>query len=247
MKMIQADLHNHLGRNGEFSSFNNVIDLAHERLGDGGIFGIVNTGEGRSKERCEIFFNSPGYDRDSILDRRFIFVPEKNIYVARMQEVFTEQGHLVVGDLPIGVYIQDGNSLEYSAEQTKDRGGTTISPHPFSPMRGTGQYLNDHPEVLKFIDGFETYNGSAALFHGANRKAKRFYDTVVKGYYDTGQCSFTDGHDEEVIARCSTALPKTSLEFLAESIRANKEETGLIKKPIIKDAAIHAIRMVTGI
>lgn len=73
--LVNMDLHNHLGKGGRFSSFNEVIDMAQRNLGYGGIFGVVDTNENES--RYEKFVNSPGYKR--FRRGNVTHVPEKHI------------------------------------------------------------------------------------------------------------------------------------------------------------------------
>ena len=87
---IKADLHNHLrtSSNLQDEDFNQSIDLAHRRLGSGGVFGMINF----SDTRYEKFSELGGYQRVYVgPQKNAIYVPEKDILVVKGQEVPTEQ------------------------------------------------------------------------------------------------------------------------------------------------------------
>jgi hypothetical protein len=52
---IKADLHNHLrtSSNISYSDFNNSIDIALDRLGSGGMFGMINFDDKRYEKYIE--------------------------------------------------------------------------------------------------------------------------------------------------------------------------------------------------
>lgn len=258
MKKIKIDLHNHLGRNGKFSSFDNVLDIAYENLGDGGIFGIVKTGVGESWERYQRFVDSSGlYGKEFIGDKgNVVFVPEKNIYAVSAQEVSTEQGHLLVVGLDEKQRIEDNKSLEYSLKDASDKEGKSVLVHPYS-KNGVGKYLEEHLGLLDFLCGYEVYNGSAELCipkvlpWKANKKAVISYFSKGMNLKNVGMCCFTDGHDERVVGRCSTKISEINasdsesfFNSLEKNIREKKGPVDLVKCSNKWDAFKHAFNMV---
>lgn len=255
MNNVKTDLHNHLGRNGKFSNFNNVINIAHKNLGEGGIFGITKTSSGESWERYKRFVDSPGYKRDFIGDgENLVYVPEKDVYVISLQEISTEQGHLLSIGLPEKTKVDDEKPLEYSLEKVRESGGISVLPHSYG-RKGAGEFLEENLKLLEFLCGYEVYNGSSALWipkifpRDVNRRAQEFYERI-KNDYNIGAVSFTDGHNEKVIGMCSTGIAKISKEeffnSLERGIRNNKDERNLIKRPNKLDAFKHAVNMASG-
>jgi hypothetical protein len=141
-KQMKADLHNHLGRNGANPGFDETIDLVYNKLGENFAFGICNSTP--TDYRFENFVNQKGkYERVWLDDeKRFLLVPEKQIYVVGAEEVGTKQGHLVVAGMPSNKKIQKNDktlSLEDALESAGDFNGIKIAAHPFS-RDGLGNY-----------------------------------------------------------------------------------------------------------
>lgn len=137
--MIKADLHNHLGRNGSFSSVNEVVDMASARLGPGGVFGIVNSNQ--EDKRYERFADSPGYERQEIGDiRNGVYFPDKDITAVRVQEISTRQGDLLVAGLKKHLNLGDNRQLEDSLNEATDYNGVRFLVHPFY-KHGIGSHL----------------------------------------------------------------------------------------------------------
>ncbi len=217
---IKADLHNHLST---FSNipreFNKTIDITKKRLGTKGILGIINTND----KRYETFSNLSGYDRENIGNA--LYIPKKDIWVLRGQEVFTKQGHLIVVGLEAGFNLQNNRNLEDSLKESKDNKGIIIAVHSFF-IGGIGPYLIKNHKLLKYFDGIEVRNGEA--FYG-NKKAKMFYE-LIKDDFDLGALSFSDGHSLYEIGNCYTSLNNFSFNDseelnnnLRESIKQHKK------------------------
>jgi len=248
--MAKADLHNHLGSQGKNPGFDETINLAYNKLGNGGIFGIANSDD----FRYENFINQKGgkYERVPLLesDKRMIYVPDKNILVVKCQEMFTKQGHVLATAMPYkeNVNTKDAKSAIRAAKNLE---ASLISVHPFYQF-GIGNFLRENPELLQSFSSWEIFNGSAefsfpfVLPRNANVKALDFYATENLSRLNIGISSFTDGHSPEVIGKCYTELPVyniTSQQDLDYALRNVKHTNRLHMESNSTDSALHAFKM----
>ncbi len=249
--MAKADLHNHLGSQGKNPGFDETIDLAYNRLGNGGIFGIADSDD----FRYENFVSQKGgrYERVPLLeesDKRMIYVPEKNITVVKCQEMFTKQGHVLAVAMPYrnNVTIKDTKGAIRAA---KDLEASLVAVHPFYQF-GIGQFLKGNPEWLQYFSSWEVFNGSAefsfplVLPRNANEKSLDFYIKENLSAFNIGMSAFTDGHSPEVIGKCYTELPVyniTSQQDLDYALRNVKHTNRLHTESNSTDSALHAFKM----
>jgi len=214
--MIKTDLHNHLKTSRRWSEgdFNKAIEKASRRLGPGAIIGLVNFSDADSKDdRYECFIGLPGYERTPIGEnQQGIYVPEKDIYVLKAQEVPTKQGHLLVAGLRRNVQLKVDRTLEDSIAEATDQGGIIIADHPFH-LQGIGNYLTRHLELLGELDAIEIHNGEASFGFpvgpfpwNANGKARKFYEEIAKDFPDIGALSTSDGHSMYELGRSWTEV-----------------------------------------
>ncbi|MFH1711073.1 MAG: hypothetical protein ABH840_02060 [Nanoarchaeota archaeon] len=251
MKDIKADLHNHL-KTGSYMPegiFNKTIDVAQERLGDGGIVGLVNFEDRRYEDFSDLW----GYDRHDF--GNCIYIPEKEIIVVKGQEVPTEQGHLLVLGLMRDVRLKAGRTLEDTIKEARDNNGILIADHPFY-LQGIGHYLKKNHELVYELDGIEVHNGEAALgIFGftpinANQKAEDFVsklglDIVLAGAREPetkrpGIISSSDGHSLYELGRNYTVLRVEDESMLAISEEFNKNLRGAIKDSRHKYVSINS-------
>jgi len=236
-RKVNADLHNHLKTDSDMStlSFNEVIDTARERLGEGGILGITNFND----ERYEQFLELEGYERIDLGSG--FYVPEKDILVVKGQEVPTKQGHLLVLGVPAGEHIKPYRDIEEIIEDAYDAGGITIPDHPFH-LQGLGSYFEQKPEFCDCIDAVEVHNSEAELWipglmpRNANGKARKFYESVRDDSPKLGTVLSSDGHSLDEIGRSYTTLDMPSydeietgdglVECLRLAIRSHRDYEG---------------------
>lgn len=226
---IKADLHNHfstLENIGEI--FNQAICIAQKNLGAGGILGVTNT-QDKGPGRYETFLRQGG-TRIEDLDNAF-YVPDNDIYVIKGQEVFTKGGHILVLGLNYGVKLKDYRSLEDSLKEAMDNNIIIIADHPWFL---DGIFTKQSPKkYLEYLDGIEVHNGEAWIpipgYVRANKKAQEFYNKI-KGDYDIGAISTSDGHSIKEIGTSYTLLetldfssPEKLIESLRKSIREHKD------------------------
>ncbi len=255
--MIKADLHNHLGRNGANPGFDETIDLVYNKLGENFAFGICNCNCDIDDNRFENFVSQKGgkYNREWLDDeKRFLLVPEKQIYVVGAEEIITKQGHLVVAGMPYGKNIQTNPdemlSLEDALKSADDFNGIKIAAHPFS-RDGLGDYLNYNLDLCNKLDGWEIYNASAELSipkilpFFANENSIKFYNEFLINDYNIGACAFTDGHSVGVVGKSYTDLylEDFSVDSLRDAIKYNTFEN-LHMESAKWDAFKHAVNMV---
>jgi len=215
----KADIHNHLGRNGANPGFDETIDIAHARLGNGGIFGIANSDD----FRYEKFVEQKGgkYKRITVSDKIGVYVPEKQMFVVKCQEVFSKQGHILAIAMPHGKNIASKEARD-AIKEAKDLGAFLDAVHPFY-VEGIGKFLEQNPELLQHFSTWEVYNGSAVFIPGfttafANKKAMKFYSSnlLEKLGNGVGMSSSTDGHSVESIGKCYTLLDYSTNSFQNE-------------------------------
>ncbi len=213
MEKIKADLHNHLRTSSilEDSDFNNSIDAAYKKLGNGACFGLINMHD----RRYEKFADLKGYDREYIGENKnAIYIPEKDVLVVRGQEVATKQGHLLVLGLGYEVHLKNSASLEDTLKKARNNNGIIIADHPFY-MEGTGNYLEKNLNLLKYFDAIEVHNGESAFglpvgpfSRNANEKAQEFYSMIKKDYTHLGAIASSDGHSIKEIGSSWTEIDK---------------------------------------
>lgn len=245
--MVKADLHNHLGRNGDNPGFDETIDIAYSRLGEGGIFGVANCDD----YRYEGFVEQRGgkYQREN--KKCAVYVPEKDILVVKCQEMFTDKGDVLAIAMPhnVNVKIKD---ITGAIKQAEDCGAALGAVHPFY-VDGIGKFLEENPEFFSYFSTFEVYNASAIWIPGisprqANHKAIIFY--LMKNLYDNlGISASTDGHSAKSIGKSYTMLDDYLVSnpdiptALKTSLRDQKSIRNLHMQPNRADALKHHLNM----
>lgn len=253
MTKIRADLHNHLRTSSRCydSDFNRAVDIAVERLGKGGIFGVVNFAD----KRYENFIGLKGYERVYVGEKNNgIYVPQKNILVIKGQEVPTKEGHILVAGLGKDVHLRENRTLQDTLKEAKDNNGVIIVDHPFH-SHGLGNYLESNLSTLESIDAIEVYNGEAAFGipktpfpYRANKKAQEFYDRIKQDFPHLGVLSSSDGHSIYELGRSWTEIDSLDLQnktnfvnSLRSSIRNTNSQTPKRKKSAVLGAMDHIV------
>ncbi len=253
-RTVRADLHSHLRTRSDMTGyFNPAIDIARKRLGEGGIFGLINFADARYEQ----FAQERGYERQDLGNA--LYVPEQDILVVKGQEVPTKQGHVLVLGLEKGKHLAGDKELRDTIKEAKDNNGILIVDHPYSSHGGLGPFLMANPELIRQFDAWEVHNGEAALFKGANDKAQKIFDEdkILKSL--VGQLSSSDGHSTYELGKNWTALRmpisykllKSSTDMqstLRAAIRdTNYSPEGMKKHPAVFGALDHMIDLITVI
>ena len=145
--MIKADLHNHLGRNGANSGFDETIDIVHDNLGPNSIFGIANSNDYRYEDFVEQ--SGEAYNREYIGDdKRAVYVPEKQMLVVKCQEMFTKQGHVLAIAMPHGKNNIETTETKDAIKAAGDLGAILDVVHPLQLKDGR-QDLSNNETLLK--------------------------------------------------------------------------------------------------
>jgi len=246
-KRIKADLHNHFSTwESGWGDFDYVIDKISRRFGEG-VIGLANCEDQRYENFVDSKQGKRKYERVEIGDdKNALWLPQKNLLIVKGQEVFTNQGHFLVLATPKKHKVILKNLGEV-VKEANDIGAPAIAIHPY--LHGTGQYLEQHQELIDKIDSIEIYNASLGLFgDGFNNLAKNLY--LDNNFFSSGCCSFTDGHSARAIGTSYTQIPQldiTSSETLRaslkEALRQTKTEDYLVKNPAIRDAIAHAFEL----
>jgi hypothetical protein len=249
--MIRADLHNHLGRDGANPGFDETINIAHSRLGNGGIIGIANSDD----YRFEKFVSQRGKYSRTTIDNRAVYVHEKDMWVVKCQEMFTEKGDILAVAMPKSVNVKT-KKVKDAMKAARGIGASLVAVHSFY-KQGIGKFLEDNLDLLPEFASFEVYNGSAEFSlppifpKNANPKALDFYNffcrTELRGM--PGMSSFTDGHSAEVIGTCYTELPPVDvfsnnlISYFDSELRRVHSLDRLHMQPNKQDAARHYFNM----
>jgi hypothetical protein len=240
---IKVDLHNHLGRFGNFSSFDRVANIASNRLGKYGILGICNCDDKRFEKFID--FRKGKYNRLKLNSEGIVYVPEVRLLIIKDQEIFSDQGHFLAVGLQKNKNVIS-KKLEDSLKEAVDSGLIIGTVHRYYKS-GLGMYLEKHAELEGYFDFDEIFNAGAELSipglfpAGANEKARRNYEENMQGkifvnpytgeQHLIGAASFTDGHSERIIGKSYTLIkPLGELEDykgfapILESLRRNLRE-----------------------
>jgi len=255
MRKVNADLHNHLKTGSDMSNigFNQVVDLAKERLGAGGILGIVNFAD----RRYEQFVDKRGYERQDFGNG--FYVPGRDILVVKGEEVSTKQGHLLVLGVRKNEHFVHGKPLEETIRDARQMKGIVIADHPFTYI-GIGKQLQkvhdiegviSYPDLLGKLDAIEVHNGEAALLPpNPNKKAQEYYRRMKHLAIRLGALSVSDGHSLREMGMSYTALdmpdryeitsPHLLVDNLREAIQEHRDFSGKMANARLM-ALIHLI------
>lgn len=209
-RKVRADFHNHLITSSRIKDrhFNRAVDIAAERLGNGGTFGMVNFDD----KRYEKFSGLKGYDRAYIGENRnAIYIPERDVLIVKGQEVPTKDGHLFVLGLGYDQHIQQHQTLEDTIKEAKDFSATIILDHAFFiPAGGAGLYINKNYKLLKDIDAIEIYNGESVIYPFSNLRAQLLLNKMVT--FSLGTIATSDGHSFYELGRSWTEIDEIDRE-----------------------------------
>lgn len=248
LQSVRADLHNHAAG---ARDFNRLIDTVANRLGDGGIIGLLDFFEHRHFSRIA---QLPGYERVWLDDRHTAFyVPERRLAVVGGQELATRDGEFLAVGLPGEARLERGRSLDEALKWAKDCGAITLAPHPFY-VDGIGPTLQARPELLDFVDAIEVFNASADFWlplppflhcRHANAKALNFYHAIAASRANPpGVCASSDSHYLSALGTSATRIappdPGNFIGSLAASLRQSTP-ADLIRKPGIRHALRHVM------
>ncbi|MBS3088902.1 hypothetical protein J4402_03950 [Candidatus Pacearchaeota archaeon] len=230
MRTIRADLHNHLRTSSRMDGlFNPAIDRAAERLGSGGIFGLVNF----SDHRYEDFAGQRGYERENFGNA--VYVPEKDILVVKGQEVPTAKGHLLVLGLEEDNHLKEGRPVLDSIKEAKDANGIIVADHPFG-KEGLGHFFvdeyNSHRDYFGLLNGWEVFNGEAALWFpgltpkNANNAAHDIYESYRLEVKGIAAVTSSDGHSLRELGTSYMPL-ETSDDY--DNIKSSNEISSVLR------------------
>ena len=177
LKQVMASLHEHLRTSSRMKNFNRIVDKAKDRLGEGGIVGLINFND----ERYERFSELTGYAREFIgKPHSALRIVPGDLLIVKGQEVPTQQGHVLIVGLPYGMQLKTGKNLDYTLDEADEFKAIKIIDHPFF-IEGLGPFLESNPQYIKRFNAVEVFNGNAELYipkitnRGANKKALEFY------------------------------------------------------------------------
>ncbi len=216
MRTVKSTPHNHLRTTDYITEddANSAVTIANERLGAGGVFGVINFNPSPNEldYRWRNFVkNLRNYD--IIHTKNGIYIEERDILVVKGQEVPTKEGYHV---LLIGTCedqnVTNNSSLDDVLDEGDKFGAIKVADHPFH-KNGIGDFLYTHRDYISRFDSIETGNGIAingAGFKDANEKASNFYHAVFKEYLDLTESVSDDGHSIHELGRnySNIAMPE---------------------------------------
>jgi len=244
--MVKADLHNHLRTSSRYfeGDFDKAVDTASRKLGEGAVLGVVNFSDWRYEHLTDL----RGYERENLGgNKNGVYVPEKDIYIVKGQEVPTKEGHLLVFGTGARVHLREGRKLEDTIKEARDQNGIIVVDHPFH-VAGLGNYLEQNPETLGQVDAIEIHNGEASfglpvgpIPFGANKKAQEFYARFKPDFPNLGAISSSDGHSMYELGSSWTEIERPTNEDFVNSLRESVRRTGLSTQRKMKSSVFGAI------
>lgn len=250
---IPVDMHLHLGPEYQHSSFNSVIDGYCQRFGVSGdsVGAVINLAD-RGKGGYINLSEKRGYHREFFGENQGFYVPERGLMVLRGWEGITKQGELLVAGLPKKINPKQGRDLEETIREIKDscNPAAIIAQHPMV-LRGfgVGAHLKKHPEILKYYDAIEVFNGELffipfATPHEPNKQAEEFYNKV-KDSYKIGMLACSDASRPPEAGKTFTWLGTPDLKDPIESLRRNiinsTDPENLVKETQLIWAGLHVV------
>jgi len=210
-----------------------------------------------SDNRYERFIGLLGYEREFLGDKQNgIYIPQKEIYVIKGQEVPTQQGHMLVLGLENDYHIQEHRSVEDTIKEAKDKNGIIVADHPFY-RDGIGPALQTNNIFLDDLDAIEVFNAEAELTlpmgnfpKNANQKAKQFHEFYHIFYPHLGALTSSDGHSFYELGQNWTMLqdeiirPQNFVEQIRNGIHKTNVYTQKKESPSIKGSLDHIIDLV---
>lgn len=243
---VKADLHNHLRTSSRYfeRDFNKAVDKASRKLGAGAVLGVVNF----SDWRYEHLTNLRGYERQSLgSNKNGVYVPEKDVYIVKGQEVPTKEGHLLVFGTGERVHLREGRKLEDTIKEAREQNGIIVVEHPFH-SNGLGNYLEQNLEILLHVDAIEIHNGEASfgfpigpIPFRANKKAQEFYARIKADFPNLGAISSSDGHSMYELGSSWTEIKKPTIEDFVGSLKESVRKTDLSTPRKMKGSVFGAI------
>lgn len=175
MRKVKAAFHEHLRTCSRITPdlVSRTLDKARERLGPGGVFGVINFNSRTSEDPRWNQFAEHSINHGIKDFGNSLYFPAYDLLAIRGQEIPTQIGHLLAICLPKGVNISHGLSFPYTVKQINEAGGLAIVDHPFG-KDGCGKRLQNFRESLEGVFGYEVFNAevSPQSFGQANRRAK---------------------------------------------------------------------------
>lgn len=208
--MINADLHTYWRTSSKIKpqDFGDLVDTAFERLGGGGIVGLVDFEDSRYNTLCN---SKDSYERINF--RTGVYVPEKEITIVRGQEIPTKQGHLLVLGLGEKIYLPSGEDVLETIKRAEDAQAIKIADHPFY-FEGLGNCLEG---ILERLDAIEVYNATAEfglkfgpLKKGANIEALGYFENKKESFPKLGGLYSSDSHNKFAFAKTYSRLEDVS-------------------------------------
>lgn len=248
--LVKSDLHNHLRAKciKDENYFNSTIDLASLRLGPFGIFAVVNF----SDQRYEDYISQTGYEREYLgPSKNGLFIKERLIYLVKGEEVNTNQGHVLFLGLGVNEHIKHNRSLEDTLKEAKDFNPLVISIGDHPKIKGIGNYLLEHKELISSFDAVEIHNGELNLTRNIDKKVIELYKELRRYNPNLGALSTSDGHSDYELASSWTELEFLTelsadlfLESLGDAIRRTDLSTPRLNKKSYLGVMEHISRMV---
>lgn len=244
--MVKADLHNHLRTSSRYfeGDFDKAVDTTLRKLGAGAVLGVVNF----SDWRYEHLIDLGGYERQNMGDNKNgVYVPEKDVYIVKGQEVPTKEGHLLVFGTGARTHLREGRKLEDTIKEARDQNGIIVVDHPFH-VAGLGNYLEQNPKLLEQIDAIEIHNGEASfgfpfgpIPSRANKKAQEFYARIKSDFPSLGAISSSDGHSMYELGSSWTEIRRPTNEYFVSSLKESVRRTYLSTPRKMKGSVFGAI------
>lgn len=262
------DPHFHLQIRGDMSgvNFNRVVDFTAERLGWNGTLGLTSFPDMVEDKKFEEFIQRPGHER--ITFGNAIYVPEKGVWIVKVQEVPAylngHEVHLLFFGLPIGRYVTGRRNILDIISEGKDLGAKLVFDHP-AYTHGIQPHLEKHQELIVKLmphaDGWEIFNAEAEFNLGnlplvsrvfppeANEKASVFYQEHIEPFFPhVKPIKSSDGDSLREIGRGQTRTFIPGWEDVSDGYKLTDylfkgiSKSGGQTESSRRDGAIHAMK-----
>ena len=209
-RFVNSTLHNHLRTSSNVTKDTVVaaVKKAGERLGKGGIFGLIRFNPSKSEidSRWEYFEEHLKNLCPVISTKNGYFLPAQDLLILHGQEIPTNQGHILLVGTPTNRTITNDSSIDDVLDFADQYNALKALDHPFH-YQGLGPFLARNPEYIKRFDLIETQNGEASLwlprYVNANKKGRAFH----KDHPELAEFSSDDGHTIWELGRNYTQIP----------------------------------------
>ncbi len=204
--LVRADLHNY-GQTSNLISggFDRIVAKAKERLGRGGVVGIVDVHEERYSRFRK---NTPASQYEDL--QHGVYFPNDNVLVLRGVRTFTpdDSMSILAFGIPEGKYLRRDEVSHMVKEAREEYDAVIIA----LQSQNLFKYLVRNPSLLEQIDAIEVFNGNYSIIPSSNQEAQLFWE-FYRNKTENNLCSIvtSGGHSVSEIGLSWMMMPMLDL------------------------------------